>query len=202
MPTETVTAEPEISAAPVPTETVTADPEPTAAPEATETSTPEPTPAPDESEPEPESTTWWPWLLLGAAVLVLAGLWWRAWSVRNAWDKRMTQARSEFSWLEDSLIPQIVSKPSAAEAAALWQAARPRVLDLDQELHALTEDAPSSGRTDVAQRGLDALRVLGAAIDADSSTQAATDADALRARRAALDEARHRAQTWIASPQK
>ncbi|MFW2513996.1 hypothetical protein ACNI3K_09480 [Demequina sp. SO4-13] len=191
------------------------DPDPEPAPEETteqepapEDPSPEPEPEPSESatvdaaveEPaeEPE-TVWWPWILAGVALLALLVLWWRWYAKRRAWDKRLEEARSEVAWFEDSLIPQILSKPTASEATALWQAARPRVLDLDRELHDLEETAPNEERGASAAQGLDALRGLTDAIDTEASTEAGTDSDSLRARRAAVESARTRAQAWISA---
>ncbi|MFW7415866.1 hypothetical protein [Demequina sp. SO4-18] len=200
---------------PFPSESGAVDPEPEAS---------EPAPAPDKTsegaptEPSPESepsesatvdaaeepaeepeTVWWPWILAAVAALVLLAVWWRWFAKRRAWDKGLEEARSELAWFEGSLIPQILSKPSAAEATALWQAARPRVLDLDRDLHDLEETAPNEERGLSAAQGLDALRGLTDAVDTEASTDAATDSDALRARRAAVEAARTRAQGWISA---
>lgn len=187
--TEIITAEPAPeSPEPVPTRTqiITAEPEPTE------------TAAPEESADE-EPTVWWPWLLLAVALLAGVVAWWRFASKRSAWDKRLSHAAAEISWFEDSLIPQVLSKPSAAEAASLWQAARPRVLQVDRELHELAEASPSTDRAARANRGLQVLLSLTSAIDAETATTPGADADALRAQRAAVDAARDGARAWIAS---
>lgn len=196
---------------PFPSEDEAVDPEPEPAPEETSEQAPdEPAEEPEpsasatvdaaaEDPAEEEETVWWPWILAGIALVVLLGVWLRWLGKRRAWDKRLEEARSELGWFEDSLIPQLLSKPSAAEATALWQAARPRVLDLDRELHDLEETAPNEERGVSAAQGLDALRGLTDAIDTEASTEARADSDSLRARRAAVESARTRAQAWISA---
>ncbi len=191
------------SAAPQPTETVTEDPGPQ--PTQTVTESPEPVPSAtddggliEDIAAGIEPWMWWVIGLAALAILTLLIVWGRARAVRSAWDRRLRHARAELSWFEDSLVPQILAKPTAAEAAALWEAATPRVLETDSALHALSEDFPSKARGASAARGLQALRVLAAAVAEETSTQAGTDADALRARRAQLDAARHAVRTWIA----
>lgn len=185
-PTETVTEEP----GPAPTETVTEEPEPEPEPSATAA----PEPEPDE---DAEPFVWWPWAVAAAVLLIILIIWARWAGKRRAWDRRLEAAGSELSWIEDSLIPQILAKPSAAEASQLWQAAQQRVLDLDRRLHDLSESAPNDRREATAERGLQVLGDLTAAVDAETSTQAGTDADQLRARRAAIDAARAQARTWV-----
>lgn len=186
-PTDTAESTPE----PRPTETVTAEPEPT------ETAAPE-----EADDEESEPIVWWPWVLAAVVLLIVLVVWLRARGVRRDWDNRLAKARSELAWLEDSLTPQILSKPTAAEAASLWQAAKPRVLEIDRALHGLSTAGPSADRTTNAAQGLEALRGLTSAIDEETSTQPGGDADALRARRAALDASRSRARTWVTPPGK
>lgn len=176
------------------------------APEATtpNAATAEPSPsatvdAAAEDPAEDPETVWWPWILAGVVFLVLLVVWWRWFAKRRAWDKRLDDARSELSWFEGALIPQMLSKPSAAEATALWQAARPRVLDLDRELHELETTAPNEERGLSAAQGLDALRVLTEAVDAEASMDASADSGSLRARRAAVESARTQVQEWVAA---
>lgn len=193
---------------PVPTQTVTDAPKPRptvtaeSKPAATVTAEPEPTStaAPVE-EADDSSFVWWPWALATVVLLVIIILVARRKSVRDAWAKRLHEAKSELSWLEDSLIPQVLSKPTAAEAAALWQAARPRILDLDRELHELADGGVTEAGSATAAHGLQALQALTTSVDAETSTHDVTDADALRARRAAVEEARAYARAWISPPQ-
>ena len=192
-PTETVTEDP----GPSPTETVTEAPEPE------KTSEPEPSPTPtataDAAEASEEGVTWWPWLLLAIPLLGLLIWWWVVAAKRRAWNRRLEAAATELSWFEDSLVPQILGKTSGAEAASTWQAAKPRIIDLDRRLHELEEDAPSDARSARAAHGLAATRGLVAAIDEETSTQPGVDADQLRARRAAVDAARTQARSWVAA---
>ncbi|WP_430868175.1 hypothetical protein [Demequina aurantiaca] len=190
-PEETTAPAPEETTAPAPAETVTADPAPA------ETVTADPAPAETESEPADESTTvWWPWALLGVFLIVIIGVLLRKRSIRHAWEGRLAQTKSELSWVEDSLIPQVLSKPTAAEASSLWQAARPRILELDRELHELAEGGLSAASKANAVQGLQALQGLTTSVDAETTTHDVTDADALRARRAAVESARAYARTW------
>ncbi|GIG54347.1 hypothetical protein [Demequina activiva] len=187
-PTEAVTEEPE----PVPTETDTEEPEP----EPTATAAPSEEPA-EEPAAEEDATVWWPWVLAALVALVIIVAIWRFRQRRRAWDKRLSHAAGEMSWLEESLIPQVLSKPSAAEASTLWRAARPRVLELDRELHDLGQSGPTDARTAAAGEGSQVLGGLAAAVDAETSTEPGMGADALRASRAQLDQARAQARGWI-----
>ncbi|WP_156165513.1 hypothetical protein [Demequina rhizosphaerae] len=196
LPDISLPARPSDSAEPQPTETVTEEPAPA------ETVTEEPAPSPS-AEPgaaeEVAPFVWWPWAVAAAVLIVLLIVWWRWWAKRRAWDRRLEATRAELSWVEDSVVPQVLSKPTAAEAASQWSSARPRILDLDRELHELADSAPSENRTSDSQQGLAVLRALATAVDAEASTQADNSADALRARRAELDAARAQARAWIAA---
>ncbi|WP_061960327.1 hypothetical protein [Demequina flava] len=193
-PTETVTEDPE----PVPTETETIapepDPEPTPTPTATET-------ASSNDVADGSGDELWPWAI-AALILAAIAIIWGVWhSKRSGWDKQLMEARAEIAWFEDSLIPQILAKPSQTEAMSMWQAGRTRVIDTDQALHELTESAPSDERRHRAAQGQQVLRLLAEAIDADTSSAAGTDADSLRARRASLDTARAQARDWLSATQ-
>ncbi|WP_062076392.1 hypothetical protein [Demequina globuliformis] len=196
-PEPTATEEP----APVVTATQTAQPEP----EATQSSAPEPTPTTTgegETAADADSVLWWPWALAAVVLLITIIAVARRGGARSAWDRRLASARGEFAWFEDSLVPQIVAQPSAQQALSLWQSGRPRMLGLDQELHALTSDAPTDARQDAAGQGLQALRTLTAAVDADAGGSTEISADDLRAHRAAVDAARAQARAWLAAVQK
>ncbi len=209
LPSISIPSRPSESAVPVPTETVTNDPEPqptvTEDPEPAQTVTaeasPEPSPTSD-ADSDGSSFTWWPWLLVAVVLLVIIIVLARRNAVRKAWMERLHRAKSELSWVEDSLIPQVLSKSTAAEAQSLWQAARPRMLDLDRELHELGDSAPSEAGTASTAQGLQALQGLTRSIDEETSTREVTDADALRARRAAVENARAQARAWITPPQR
>ena len=102
---------------PEPTETTeSADPQPEetetteAAPEETEEATPAPSATPAEAE-EAEPFVWWPWAVAALVLLILIIIWARAASKRGAWDKRLDTTRAEMSWLEDSLVPKVTSRP-------------------------------------------------------------------------------------------
>ncbi len=209
LPSISIPSRPTESAVPVPTETVTNDPEPqptvTEDPEPAQTVTAEPSPEPSptsDADADGSSVTWWPWVLIAVILLIVIIVLTRRSSARKAWMDRLHKAKSELSWVEDSLIPQVLSKPTAAEAQSLWQAARPRILDLDRELHELGDSAPSEAGTASTVQGLQALQGLTSTIDAETSTHDVTDADALRARRAAVESARAQARAWITPPQR
>jgi len=75
-------------------------------------------------------------------------------------------------------------------------------LDVDRELHELAEIGLSTDRTVSATQGFAAPQGITASIDAETSTQAVADAEALRARRVAVDSARAQARAWIAPVKK
>lgn len=153
---------------------------------------------------EGEGTPAWVWWLVGLLALALVAggvVLWRLRQVRVEWDRRLGEARSEFAWFEGSIVPQILAKPTAGEASALWRAAQPRVLAADKDLYGLGENAPTPERAESARDGFDALRKLVAAVEDETSTMSGMDADALRARRAALDSARAEARRWISESQ-
>ncbi|MDN4477071.1 hypothetical protein QQX10_03585 [Demequina sp. SYSU T00039] len=186
-PTETVTEAPVAQ----PTETVTEAP----APSETASASPSASPATGD-DVDDGSLPWWLWLLAGAAALVLVILVWRVVAARRSWDRQLERARAEVSWFEDSLVPQVLAKPTAAEAAQTWQAARPRVLDADRQLHGLIETAPTDDRRGAAERGLAVVGELSQALDAEAATRPGDDAETLRSRRAAVDAARAHARDW------
>ncbi len=102
--TETVT---ETATPPAETVTETATRTVTATSDAVE-------PSPDASTDETDATSapWWPWLLL--LVLIVAAVVWlvvrrrRAQQVLDDWDARLTRARGEAAWVEQSLVPQVL----------------------------------------------------------------------------------------------
>lgn len=165
---------------------------------------PEPEPEPEEPEPEavpdePEtdaaaddaaSTPWWPFVLAGIIVVAIIVAVIALGRPRRDWEKRLTSVHADLRWLDESLVPEVLAKPSTAEASVAWQGARPRVLRMDEELFALQTAGVGDERTARAAADLQALRGLVNAIDAETSTQGATDAEQLRVRRAAVEQAR------------
>ncbi len=164
------------------------------------------TPTPSESTTPPsgevaatpisdEGTVWWPWLLL--ALVVLGLLAWlllarrRANQVLAAWDARLDAARAEASWVEDALTAQVLSTPTTGEAQAIWSAAQPRLLAIDESLHALVADAPDEQRAAAATNLRDQLARLVEAVGTDVAGGSGGSADDFRTRRAAIDAARH-----------
>lgn len=163
----------------------------------TRTATPAPTTAPA-TAPASSGTTWWPWLVL-VVLLALAGLIWylvvrhKRQQVIDAWDARLASARLDARWVEESLVPQVLSRPTAVEAGAVWSGAQPRVLAIDEELHALATDSPDQERSADAAGLRQRYDRLVNAVGADAtagSDPVASSPDAFRARRAAIDTAR------------
>ena len=178
------------------TQTVTATGTPTTV---TVTSTATATAAP---QPEPTSSGLpaWAWVVLVILLLALIGL--IAWliqrtRVRAAWDARLAATRQTAGWVEDSLVPQTMSKATAEEAAATWRSAGPRLLAVDQELHDLTTNAPDVERGDAAQQLRGRLSAVVAAVSADTSTTAEMGADEMRARRATIQSARTELRNYL-----
>ena len=133
-------------------------------------------------QPEPTSSGLpaWAWVVLVILLLALIGL--IAWliqrtRVRAAWDARLDATRQTAGWVEDSLVPQTMSKATAEEAAATWRSAGPRLLAVDQELHDLTTNAPDVERGDAAQQLRGRLSAVVAAVGADTSTTAEMGAE-------------------------
>lgn len=141
-----------------------------------------------------EGTVWWPWLLLGLVALGLLA--WlllrrrRADEVLAAWDARLDAARQEASWVEDALTAQVLATPTTQEAQSVWGAARPRLLAIDENLHALVTDAPDEQRGAAATNLREQLGRLVEAVGADLAAGSSTDPDDFRTRRAAIDAAR------------
>ena len=165
----------------------------------TETATPtpstsEPVAAAPEPAPTAASTTWWPWLLL--AVLATAGIvWWllrrrAAQRVLDEWDAELEESRREATWVEESLVTQVLSMPTTAEATQVWTAARPRLLAMDEGLLALEGNAPDERRRASAAALRVRLAQLVEAVGTDTAAGPDADPDDFRARRAAIDVAR------------
>ncbi|WP_076258610.1 hypothetical protein [Intrasporangium flavum] len=141
-----------------------------------------------------QGTVWWPWLLFALVVLgTLVGLLVRrrrTSEVLAAWDARLDAARQEASWVEDALTTQVLSTATPEEASSVWSAAQPRLLAIDEDLHALVTDAPDEQRAATATGLREQLGRLVAAVGADVAAGPGTDADGFRTRRAAIDAAR------------
>jgi hypothetical protein len=155
-------------------------------------------------QPQPTSSGLpaWAWAALVILLLALIGL--IAWliqrtRVRAAWDARLATARQTATWVEDSLVPQTVSKPTVDEAAATWRSAGPRLLAVDQELHNLTTSAPDAERSDAAQQLRGRLRTLVDAVGADTSPTAGAGVDEMRLRRATIQSARTELRNYLSA---
>ncbi|MEO6996838.1 MAG: hypothetical protein ABI112_02015 [Terracoccus sp.] len=131
------------------------------------------------------------------AVGALAWLWWSRRSKQKVvaeWDGRLEQARADASWVEGSLVDQVLSRPTTREAEAVWSAARARLLEIDELLHDLTLEPPDEQRAATAMGLRDRFGRLVDAVGADVAVDGAADPrstpDDFRARRAAIDTAR------------
>jgi hypothetical protein len=156
------------------------------------------TPSPTTTVPaEPTSSTsglpLWVWLLL--AILLIAIIVLVVWLARRGqgraeWDDKMALARRNAQWFEDSLVQQVMSRGSTAEAWRTWQAAQPRLLSLDQQLYDLSTTAPDEERAQQASQLRSGVAALVEAMGADTSTGPDATVDELRTRRAAVWQAR------------
>jgi hypothetical protein len=64
----------------------------------------------------------------------------------EAWDQAQADAEDSALWLHDRVLPPVLADPSPATTAAAWSAARPRFLELDEQLTALGRSAPDEER--------------------------------------------------------
>ncbi len=211
--TETVTAEPgqpapaptvTEPAAPVPTVTVTVLAEPSASAEPSPSVTPSVSATPSataspEVPDEDGGVGWWPWLLGGLLALVLAVIWTVGASRRRAWESRLDETRGVVSWLEGTVVPQLLSDPDAGHAVAQWEQARPHTLRAERSLYDLHGEARKPLHATQATDGLHAVQALTAAVDAEFVADAASDAESVRTRRAALEAARSQVREWLAA---
>ena len=184
------------------TQTVTQTPTETPTPSDTTTA---PAEAAAETTPTAsESTTWWPWALL--ALLAVGGLVWlllrrrAAQQVLDDWDAKLADSRGEATWVDESLVTQVLSMPTSTEAAQVWTAAGPRLLAIDEGLLALEGSAPDESRQAAAAALRTELARLVAAVSADTAAGPDSTPDDFRARRAAIDTARQGLRDAITPP--
>ncbi|MGB7964179.1 MAG: hypothetical protein WCF12_14645 [Propionicimonas sp.] len=131
-------------------------------------------------------------MLAGVAGLVVAGvLWSRRRSATREIDRRFELVRSELTWADADLLPRVLASPSTAEAAELWQAGRPRLLVVEEELRQLAIVSSSQERQDRAKQWRTALASLVTGLDAETSLSPSADSERLRSARARVEEARH-----------
>ena len=206
--TQTATATPKPTETPAPTETVTAtvtqtpSETPTQTPSETSSTTAPVEPA-RETTPTSTSSTWWPWVLL-LLVLVAGLVWWllrrrAAQRVLDDWDAKLDASRGEATWVEESLVTQVLSMPTTTEAAGVWTAARPRVLAIDEALLGLEGSAPDESRRASAAALRTQLARLVEAVSADTAAGPDSTPDDFRARRAAIDTARRDLRAALAA---
>ncbi len=145
-------------------------------------------------EADGTGTPWWPWLLL--LVLVAAVIAWlvvrrrRAQQLLDEWDVRLTRARGEAAWVEQSLVAQVLGRPTRTEAASVWAGAQGRLLAIDEDLHALTTDAPDEARAAAAVVLRDRFQRLVSVVGADTAPGQGSRPDDVRASRITIDQAR------------
>lgn len=187
--TETRTAVATATATATATETVTI-------PASSEPPTDTPTAAPSSSEPAPAETEdaglWWLLAVLaGLAALIAAGVMWsRRRSAAQGIERRFDLVRSELTWADTDLLPRLMASPSTAEANELWQAGRPRLLAVEEELRQLAVAPSGAERQEQARQWQIALASLVTGVDAETSLPPDADSDRLRAARAQVEEAR------------
>jgi len=204
-PTVTVPAEAgPVVTPPVVTQTVTATPQPTASasPQVSPSASAVPpsataSAAPGDAAPTHRGWGVWPALIAVVLALTLAVVWGRTASRRRAWIHRLDELRGVVSWLEGTVVPQLVSDADPAHAQAQWTQARTHAVDTEHGLYALHGEASIPAHAALATQGLRALQAITAALDEECSVDAPTDADAVRARRAGLEAARTQVREWM-----
>lgn len=91
-----------------------------------------------------------------------------------------------------ALAAQVLSQARAEEGArTIWAAVQPRLLSVDECLHALASDASDAARASAAHQLREHLRRLAEAVGTDVSQGPSSSPDTFRANRAAVDAARH-----------
>ncbi|HSO70281.1 MAG TPA: hypothetical protein VLQ67_11665 [Arachnia sp.] len=193
----TATATETATATATATVTVSASNEPPA--ETTPAESPS-TEAPAEPAPEAEgSGLWWLLILLaiGAALAVAGIMWSRSRSAAKEIERRFALVRSDLSWADADLLPRVLASPSAAEASALWEAGRPRLLVAEEELRLLAVAGTDTAQQDRARQWRTALASLVTAVDVETSLPPSADAERLRSARAGVEEARRTLLTLL-----
>lgn len=174
----------------------------------TETATATATATYQQSEPAREQdgsgtlTTWWPLVVAALVLLGVCVFLWQRSRARSDWDQRFVAARRDLSWMEGSLVAQLLAKATPAEAVALWYSAQPRLLSIDEELHALEGAAVGAERTARAAQARVLLGALCDAAGADTFAGSSADAGQLRIRRAAVEQARSEMRAWLEAQEK
>ena len=163
----------------------------------------EPDVAPDPETPvdapvaEDRRLPWWPVLIVLAVGVIVVIIVRARGGASRAWEEQFGAASAGVAWTESSLVPQVLAATTATDAAAIWTAARPRVLELDEQLHTLATDAGGDLNRGRATELRESFAALVAAIDAETTTTAKTTADRLRALRIDVDNARARVRAAL-----
>ncbi len=206
-PSDSVTrTEPTATNSPDPTatgtETVTQSPEPTESASATPTKTKKDKAANSETDSGAPAWVWW---VLG--ILLVAGLvtWWVVGSRRRKvvadWEARYAPQAETARWVDSRFVADLVSQPTAAQQEQVWTTGRPRLVEADAALDALANSAPDPEHRTQASQMRDALAGLRGAIDADVALASpGSDPEAVRASRAAVEQARSKLHDLLTPP--
>jgi hypothetical protein len=122
-----------------------------------------PTTPATETQPTPNEVNdahhWW-WVALAVVLVggVVAALLVRRGRGRRAWEDQLADAEREVAWIARDLVPQLRGSASAAEVAAGWAVASPRVVGLDDRLAGLVATAPGDPERDRARALRGAVR--------------------------------------------
>jgi hypothetical protein len=145
------------------------------------------------------------WVLLG--LLVVGGLvaWWVVGSRRRnavaAWETDYDTQAETARWVDSRFVTDLVSQPTAAQQSQVWTTGRPRLVEADAALDALARNAPDPEHRAKATALRDALAGLRSAIDSDVAMAApGADPDAMRASRAAVEQARSKLHDLLTPP--
>lgn len=136
------------STKPTHSKTATAPPTsapPTSAPPTTATpmtASPSATPAPQAGiGPIP----WWVWLVLAAAAIGVGVYLIGRGRANRTWERKLSTASGELTWIHDQLIPQLLDSP-AATAAEIWGREQSRVAIVESKLRGLATASVSQRR--------------------------------------------------------
>lgn len=144
-------------------------------------------------------------LLLWVAGLATAGLitgllLWRRRRVRGStWEVRLEAARAEAQWMADDLLSQILACPVAERAAVLWQAGRPRLRLVEEELGTLSVEGEPADLRSAAAALQAALIAAAAAVDAECALHTDEVGERFRAARAHVEATRSRLRAALAA---